>query len=394
MQSNIQNRLLSGLSRLAGLTICLTGRDSMVFNGVLVDRKKQQLTITNRKHGMDAMDLQKFIPKGCPVLVNIEGWGVLVKKASFDNDGNIIGNLVPNADDFELFCFRQGQQGYVAIIRREVFGEILLLLKQFPFELAGISAGPFAVSSIIELLGQEEHIIAGNWSLQVKDEIIVDIKTQSVVEPFNYKLGNDIISSDYLTAFALVAQFFAGSYGEEGFNYEFRKELAYKQLSFWVGGTVLGLLFLALLGNYFFFEQLSDKYNSINTEYAMHESVLKQLKRAEEQVKQTEELIVEGGLTGTSSLAGFADKLAMSLPSGMVLTRMEMFPLQGKIMQGKEIIFKENTIKIEGETYETLLIHQWISTLKKESWIKEVQLESFIKDDDNSPAVFYIAISF
>ncbi len=394
MHPLIQNRLLNGISKLAGLTVHLTGRDSMIYNAVLVEKRKQKLIITDQKQEMNADQLKVFIPRNCPVLINIEGWGVLVKKATFNEDGELTGSLVPNADDFEVFTHRQDNSGFAAVIRKEHFTGILEQIKHFGFQIADISCGPFAIDSLIKLLNLEGNIIAGNWSLKISDGFIEDVKMLPEKQSVGYKLDDDIIYSPYLPSFAQIVQFYAGYYSEENLNFEFRKEISYKRLSVLIGWAALLFLLGALLGNYFWFESLSKRYNAISSEYRLNETVLQKLKIAETELKQTEDLIIKGGLVGSSSFAFFSDRIASCLPNGITLTRMEILPLKGKMISGKEIQFFNQTIIIEGETYEVLLIDRWINTIKKEDWVKDVRLDSFFNDGDNEPSVFKITIDF
>lgn len=388
----IQNRFLNGISKLAGLTVHLTGRDSMVYNVVLVEKKKQKLIITDRKQAMNADQVQNFIPRNCPVLVNIEGWGVLVKKANFNDEGELTGNLVPNPDDFQIFTYRQGNIGFAAVIRNEHFNVMFEQITQFPFEIAGISCGPFAIGDLIEILNLDGNVIAGNWNLEVTNGFIEEIIVLPENVSVGYKLGDDIITSVYLPAFAQVVQFYSGVYGKEFFNIELLKEVAYKRLSVVVGWAILLFLLGGLFVNYFWFDKLSKDYNAISSEYSLNESILKQLKVAEEELKQTEDLMEKGGLVGSSSFAFFSDQLASCLPNGIILTRMELLPLKGKMMAGKEIQFEDQTIIIEGETYETLFIDRWINNLKKESWVRDIRLDSYFNDGDNEPSVFKMTI--
>ena len=394
MHPLIQNRLLNGISKLAGLTIHLTSRDSMVYNAVLVEKKGQKLIITDHNQEMNADQVQNFIPRNCPVLLNIEGWGVLVKKASFNEEGELTGNLVPNPDDFQVFTYRQDNRGFAAVIRKEHFNGILEQINQFAFEIAEISCGPFAVGSLIELLNLEGNTVAGNWNLEISNGIIEEVKTLPENKSVGYKLDDDIVYSMYLQAFAQIVQFYSGYYSDEDLNFEFRKEIAYKRLSVLVGWTALLFLLGALLVNYFWFENLSKKYNAISSEYSLNESVLKQLKVAENELKQTEDLILKGGLVGSSSFAFFSDRIALCLPNGITLTRMEILPLKGKMIAGKEIRFDNETITIEGETFDILLIDRWINNLKKEVWVKDVRLDSFFNDGYNEPSVFKMTVDF
>lgn len=394
MHPLIQNRLLNGFSKLAGLTIHLTGRDSMVFYAVLVEKKKQKLIITDHKQEMNADQVQNFIPRNCPVLLNIEGWGVLVKKATFNEEGELTGNLVPNPDDFQVFTYRHDNHGFAAVIRKEHFTGMLEQINKFAFEIAEITCGPFAVGSLIELLNLEGNTVAGNWSLEISNGLIEDAKILSEKKSVGYKLDDDIVYSGHLPAFAQIVQFYSGYYSDVDLNFEFRKEIAYKRLSVLVGWAALLFLLGTLLVNYFWFENLSKEYNAISSEYSLNESVLKQLKVAENELKQAEDLILKGGLVGSSSFAFFSDRIALCLPNGITLTRIEILPLKSKMIPGKEIQFGNETITIEGETYEILLIEGWINNLKKEVWVKEVRLDSFFNDGDNEPSVFKMTVDF
>ena len=395
MNAVIQNRILNTVSRAAGITVVLEGNGEMSYDAVLVEKKKGILEITDRKRQMSEESLKAFIPKGYPVVFTIEGWGVLVKEANFDEEGRIAGSLMPNIEDFETYPLQKDGKGYVSIIRKELLEGIKEKIGKFRFDILSLSAGSLNVSYIIPALDIEGgELLAGNRLFSIKENAIAGIRNVTADETTGYKMGNDIISSCYLAAFASVVKFFSGFYDSGNSNQELLEEFAYKKLTVFSAWGVLSGLLLALLINFLVFDSLSKQYDEISIEYRMSESVLEQLKTAEAELKKVEELVEKGGLDGYTRFAWCADRIVELMPEAITLTNLGIQPVEGKIQRNREIGFRQNTIVITGETSESLLINRWIDLLKNEEWISEVQVQSYSGVNDNRSALFGLEISF
>jgi hypothetical protein len=397
MTLRIQKYLLSTISKLAAVVVHLSGRDAVVYHALIVEKRKGEIRIVDRKQQIETEEeLQAFLPKGCPLVVNIEGWGILVKKTSFDENGNITTHLVSDPEEFELFPFFDGQkEGFVSIIRKELFQQIRAKLNDLKCDLLEISAGPLDVSMLLPVLKLEGEQIVGAYDLLVENKAIKDVKPVRTESNNIYKLGDDVISSTYLPAFSLSAKVFSAylqpSVLSDG---ELVENFLYKKLTFFVGWAVLGLLFTGLFVNYLLFSKYDEQFDQVSGEFRLNESLIKKLDGANKELEQAKDLMVKGGLTGETSFAWFADKLSLLMPAKVIMTRLSFQEPEKSLKNGYKVELKENIILIEGETLDAVKIYQWIQKIKNEKWVKEVEMISYSKENEREPATFGLQIIF
>lgn len=377
------------------MSVCLSNKEDRTYNVLVVEKRKGLYAIADRKSGISSeKELEAFLPNNAPVMMNIEGWGVLIKEARFGEDGELTGQPVPNPEDFEIYPFSQGKTGHVAIIRTETLQEIYSRVQPHIKDLVGVSAGPMVIGSLITTLGLEGDVTTGSYQLTVDRGVIQKIKSVSETGVSNYKFGDDTISGSYLSLLALCIDFFEGKSMQDALSNALLQEYSYKRLMIYTGVVVLAVLFVGLFVNYLFFDSYNKEYNRISGQYALNENILKQLKAAEADLKIKRQLVAKGGLQGQTAFAWYTDRLVQLMPSSLTLNRLSVHPELGKIQKGKEIQFTEKTILIEGETMDALAIHEWMSRLEKEEWVKQVDLVSYNQDEASEPAMFNLELEF
>ncbi len=394
MNDWVQSKVLGTVNKVAGITIRLLGKRGLCIQLVVVERKKGQLFIVDREQGIDSYEeLKRKVPKACPIIVNIEGVGVLVKKVSFNKDGTPKGQIVNNPDEFNFHSYNNDGEGFISVIRKDLCDEIVEELLAQKLDVITVKADPFAINNILSLLQIQGDHILGNWSFTISNDIIGQVKAISNDQRENYKIGEDNIQSVYMLSYSDCIDFFTSNYDEEISNQTFLSEYTYKKLIQYVGWGVLGLLFFMLLGNFFMNDTYRKEYDLVNGEYVKNKSILQKLNQAEEDLKKKENLIVKGGLTGKTDFAWYADRSVSIMPSRLTLNRIDIYPLQKKMQAGKEVLINDKIIDIEGESKETNFINAWINSLKKESWVKEVEMTYYGRKEANEPAVFNLKVT-
>lgn len=395
MNTSLKNKLLSSCKKIAAVSVRLHSKDHCSYQLIVTEYKAGSLDIIKRESHIETdKELKSLIPDKMPVLINIEGWGVLLKEAQFDEEGQLKGQIVPNIDDFTLYPYQQGQNGFVAIIRTETLNDIYTRLQSIIKDIVMLSVGPMHICSLIDLLSLEEDVYAGAYHLIIEGGFVKSVKTDLKDRMISYKYGEDIVSNVHLVLLALCSDFISARRGEDVISQALLQEYAYKKLMIFTGWFILGTLFIALFINYLFFDHYNKMFNQISGQYALNENILKQLKDAETELKGKQALVLKGGLEGQTNFAWYTDRIVELMPAKLILNQMAVHPDEGKIQKRKEISFRENTIVIIGETEEALAVHEWITKLEDENWVKDVDLVYYGQDEPNEPAMFNIEVLY
>jgi hypothetical protein len=391
----LENKILKHVKAVAGISVHLISSDEMRFSFVLLRRQKGLLTIENQQEMLTSLEeLKKNIPNKVPVLLSIDGWGVLVKKILFKSEDQ--NDSLYNSNDFEIRKFFTGENknGYMSVIRQDLLKDLITNIKTIGAGLLGVDFGPYAGIQLLMALNKEGEFRIGNRLVHIKNGMAEDIKGVSDSESSIISIGEDIISSALFTGYAMGALFFAGGLqGLEG-GTEPINEFLYKKLIYYMTIMSLSVLLFGLLTNYFAFSHYQTRLAMLDSQFETDQSLYHKLEESEKDLKQKEKLIESSGLSGHTSFAFFADRLAFLMPPQIVLEGMNFQPLEKKLKKGQEATFSERLITITGRTPESLLINDWIRSIKNEKWVRSVDMVYYGQEEKSINALFKLEIKF
>lgn len=396
MVVGLQQLLFKTVRIIAGVTVVFKNRDEMIFHAVVLNRKSNQLEISAQKTGMTSFEeLKDFLPAKCPIVLNIEGWGVLVKQGEREMRSKPNGGYLPdNNKDFEYFVYEQESAPFVSIVRKEMLNKVLEDFFRRGFNLGGVAAGPLSIDVLISSLEMEGRLLVGNWAVQVNRHEIVEVAMLQEAEVSHFDIEGESISSLVIGAYSLAVKYASGLIEDEGVNESLSSGFAYRRLSFLVGAFVSVLLFLGLIINFMLFEKYNRELDLVNRDYLNREGLILELKNVEEELHRRKEIVARAGLEGSNPMAWYIDRSVSLMPSQLVLNRLSWQPVSNRIQSGKEIDFEDNRVIIEGETSDVLLVHKWIKSLKDEKWIEDVDLVSYSIQDQQTDGCFSIEVSY
>lgn len=395
MVAGLRNFLFGSMRRIAGVTVSFKNREEIVYHAIIVSKNRNSITIDSTVSGCNTLEkIKEALPQNCPVVVNIEGWGVLVKKLSKNTDGVVDTTLIPdNNDDFEVFMHDQTENVIASVVRKELLTEVITEFRRLSLNLAGMSAGPGAVGLLIPILGMDGKQPVGSWSLEIVGNEITEIKTLQEQEYCEYYFGGESVSSLLLGSLGLVVGYLSGNTGSEPVNDNLNGAFVYRRLTFLSTLAVFLILFAALVINFLLFDRYSKKYDTVSNEYIRNETIIRELRNAEEELKKREAIISGTGLERKNQFAWYSDRLALLKPAKVLLTRLAIQPPERKIQVGREIIFKSNLLIVEGETSDLIQVHYWINHIRKEEWVLDIELASYTGQGSNRGS-FILEIKF
>jgi Tfp pilus assembly protein PilN len=395
MHPFLKHNILQQVSVIAGVLVHLINREEMRFSLIIIRRRKKQLFIEHRQEQFLSVDeLKERIPSNVPVLLHVDGWGVLIKKSSLGADGQT--EALYDSSEFEIrhFFTDESSKGHLSIIRQEVIEEVVERVKTLGAGLLGIDVGPFAGIQLLLALNKEGNFLLGNRTVVIKDKNIVEIKGSNDSIDSVLAIGDDNISSQLFPAYAMVALFFANSFDGLKRSSQPLKEFLYKKLTFYVTAFSLGALFIGLILNYLLFTHYQERLISVTSEFEVNQTLYKKLEQKEKELEQKEKLIESSGLSGRTFFAYYADRLALSMPKRILLEKLEFQPLEKRLQKGREAIFTEKMIEVTGLTPQSLLINDWMHSIKKEPWVKSVDMVYYNQEEKLTNALFKLEIRF
>lgn len=385
----------STFSAVLGVEIQLLGKNGFQVRAVQLKREQQNLKLVNTYPATDNLEqLLANLPKGIPLAIVFTGKGVLQKKLinKAQQESNYLQQAIPNANsaDFNYQIYPGRLVSWLAIVRKEVVEEWINQFTKLGYSILSINVGIPIVQAVLPIIqNQETPLPIGLYDLKIEQNEIIEINPR-VGRPLDHLvLGNESLISDLLPAFSAAFQFLAGLKNPlindhhtpvaiENYQYEQRFKL-----TGWIG---LISIFLLLLANFLIFSWLNHKNQRLGAALSYHQQQLQQLDTLQATYHQRKAFFQQSSMMELSKTSFYADQIGYSVPEGIKLKKLQVFPMVGNTQREREKSwqFKSSEIYIKGNSKQSITLNNWIRTLENQNWVKQVEVLPYKENQDGS----------
>lgn len=146
---------------------------------------------------------------------------------------------------------------------------------------------------------------------------------------------------------------------------------------------MLGGFLVALLASYLLLQYYNTKNQELNVQQVYsnksYETILNLERLKENKLRIADDL----GLSSKNFLSFYGYEILRSIPAGINLDVLSIFPAASETKSNAKIQFDGNTIVIKGQTYDTDAMNNWFLQLGKMTWIKKYEITRLKKDKKN-----------
>ncbi|MBA7543582.1 hypothetical protein ES705_35913 [subsurface metagenome] len=89
-------------------------------------------------------------------------------------------------------------------------------------------------------------------------------------------------------------------------------------------------------------------------------------------------LINQVGLKHNTRYGYYADRIAATVPKGVVLDELTINPIEDKVKANKPLHFS-SFIRVKGGSRGSILLNDWLRELDKYKWIKDIEIIDYEK---------------
>ncbi len=342
-------------------------------------------------------DLVDKIPAGMPIILNLTGKTVLTKIVSNEELESTLGQYQDSKGESDFYITQTCYNNLtgIGLCRKDVTDDILNKFLELAFDIIEINFGPFSCLKLWE------YEISSQYKLPFGEQQLVKTEDENItVLPFKNDSDSDSIevSGDFIISYLLpgytaamcwllripCSSYFADKPQILGNDFYFRFYL--KQLKY----PALILVFLLVLFNFFVFNNLRSKENVLRGQLEINSGITTRLDSLEKELKAKEQIINYIGRNRTQ-YSSLLDKIAQTVPSRILLTKININPLDTKIKIGKELYFRKE-ILIEGIAKSSLSLNDWSKKLSQFDWIDDVVVVDYHRDDSENVGEFVIKV--
>jgi len=377
---------------------------------IVLERKKDNIVIKERKTGLKSLEeLETFLPPKSPVCLSIDGKGVIVRKLPVDetnkdapqDDLSLLNQALPNTslDDFVIQSHETEKNNlYVSLVRQDILNEYIDFFKDKSFFVVNLVIGPFSMNKLYPLLQNDVSIIdTGDVKIESNGSQITGFsrKHPEDTDKLFFQLGNEQISNFELLPFGVALPYFTDD--QEGNVLpkiqENQKEFFYKNFFVKTGWSMIIFLLAAVMLNFYFYNNYKDQNGELSFKLSRHTGLLAKLDTLTKESAFKEELIKQSGFLKSSRLTLYADQIAESVPSSILLTNLNINPLKKKMKEGEKPNFINNDINVIGMARYSTDVNNWIAALKDIDWINNVEILEYTREKAGEPGEFELNIT-
>lgn len=326
-------------------------------------------------------ELVKHFGKSVPYHLHVLGTGVLSRKIpsapNFKDDLIINGN----AEEFNFTTYDDELSVVASFFRTEIIASYLLSLNEQKVHLLGISSGD---APLFTLLEENEHV-SFDYTISKKEENIdAFTRNETVVKRALYR--HNYFSKQQLLALALYSNYLNADVKYKSSSddtYKTAKEefIQYVQFRFY-GISVLSLLFVAVVSNYFYQNHLNDSIAQLELELSISNENLSLLERLEQEKLRKLQLVQNAGVNSTRFMSFYLDEIGRTTPKMINLTDLELYPVTSKLKNKQRVEVDNTSIIVYGVTSDNEVLDNWIEKLDEFEWVKSVELMSYLKNEE------------
>jgi Tfp pilus assembly protein PilN len=259
--------------------------------------------------------------------------------------------------------------------------------------------GPFICQTIIPFLPATiETLVAGNSIIKIKAGLIEDIS----VEPGNssdkeYQIGDDAISSRNLLAYSAALTFLLNDPGivktdSPSIKYQ-NEEFRGKNLFRLSGYSIIGMLLIVLLTNFFFYNYYKNENGRLSSEAASYQNILQEVTVLENKIKEKEGFMKRAGWLSSPKTSFYADDIAATIPSSIKLNSLKVNPVNTKnSRKERKQVFMSDTLLVSGSCVNATALNPWMNELKSKKWVQSLSHLNYSYDHKTSTGNFEIEI--
>jgi Tfp pilus assembly protein PilN len=369
--------------RIAGIELAMRG-DGYVFRVVILENRKGELRLVDKTTANDLEAACQAIGQDTPIHLAVNVRGVLHKKmAGHEDDGQLLQMVLPNADTKDFYLQKESAAGFqiVSIIRRSLAEELVEMFTAAKCWVTAMDIGNFHLKYILNFLGTERQFSVSGYKLHFNDDnqlVGFEPDEFSHASYQTIELGEDKIEQFFLPAYAAALKgFIVDTVGiEVPLMLENKKELFHKQLFKRAAIGTLGFFLGVLLLNQLLYYNLRHHNQEHRAVPSKRQPELELLDSLREQINQQEKLIGQTNLNHSNRTSLYASQIGVSLPDGITLQEMAIFPLIGRptdYKNGELWQYQMDAIGIRGRCDNSLIYNNWLQSLQKLPWVKSVE---------------------
>lgn len=358
--------------------------DTTSYALLLVQKKRTNITVLKKETFTNFEELTSVLDSKTPVILHIDGKGILNKKIDFDNEQDVNWFKNIKLDTLSYTSSKNENVTFLSFTRKNLIDEWVAKFTTLQFQILDAYIGSF-ISSLLASTIDKKNITTSQLIIHFEENNLVYFSRNESKDKKSYKIGDDVLESNYLPLYASVIHFLIPidtieKSKVDGLNIE---EYTFKKAFNYFGIFILAFYLVLLLISYFGINYFSTKNAELNYRNVYSNQAFKKLEDLEKQKDNKLKILSETGLTSNKFLTFYAYEINNNTLSGIQLSELKVNPLEAETKPTKKVLLLNKVILISGQAQNEMVFNNWIENLKKMNWIKKFEITSIDTNKKN-----------
>ncbi|WP_431244366.1 hypothetical protein ACQ9BO_08645 [Flavobacterium sp. P21] len=240
--------------------------DCEIYNLLTIKKKANKISIVSQQSFETFDSLIKTADKKLPVLLAVEGKGVLNKEINFENEADL--NWQKNIDFNTIYYtdLKGSKSNFISFCRKNIVEESISQFQKSGFQIIDVYIGSF-LGALLNNALNKDILYSGDLKLEFENDIISGFSKQNEIQnTANYQIGEQTVSNVFLPLYGSVIHFFVkpkevSKTINSSLNNE---ELIYKKAFHFLGIGMLVTFLVSLLISYLLIQYYGTKNSELN----------------------------------------------------------------------------------------------------------------------------------
>ena len=348
-------------------------------------KAKGKLDIVENKTFTTLESLFENIDLKLPILLSVDGKGVLNKKIDSANEVDIAWQKNIDFNTIYYTSYSQNNTTFMSFCRKNVVEEWLTTFQSKKAQIIDIYIGSFLSVLVAESIGENE-IISGNTKLELEQNELVNYVKLEANPTANYTISDNMVSNYAVPLYGNVLHYFIQNESVSKSQLENNSidEVVYRKAFSVFGLFMLFGFLLTLLISYFSIQYYSSKNAALNIQNVYSNKAYQQIVTLENQKKDKEKIIKDSGFLSDKFLSFYSYEIIKSIPNSVSLNELNSAPLQKVVKSNEKVEITPGTIVVKGITIDENEFNDWLRRIKSFEWVAKFEIESIKKDKKNN----------
>jgi|GEM_PF-4740015 len=417
---HLLDKLLGKATKTAGaLAIYRTEEGRWMGYGIVLKQRHDLVTVEQQWQGMtDEPGFSEAMPRTIPYVLIADGKGLLHKAIPAAQTPllNRIRETMPGIapKDFYLQLTSGSDKDFISVVRRDLLEPLLAQWQKAGYWITGLSLGPFAAALPVSLLtpdkdGSDLTASSFVWPLNGQYLVFDREKPSALLPgmphlPAGYQLipdtvaiGDQELERPWLPAYgAALSRLLYGAVTPLAQADTLDKQAAewrYRQRFQKSGKGVLAGVFTLLLINFLAFQHFDQAASRLDEQLGQQTVSSQSEKELIQRLEEKRQFLAVNGWLSPTRHSFFADTLAATLPPGIRLTQLGIYPKDEALSrQENRTVFTTHAVMVKGLCTTPDPLREWIAILERAPWIEYVSQPGYQYDAQIGSGVFTVWI--